>query len=464
MPLMKLNRFLFAFFAAFLIYIISIGNAGCAQIGAPTGGPRDTIPPRLVSASPKLNSTNVTGNKITLTFNEYIDLKEVQTNVLLSPFPKKQPQIDFKLKIITVKLKDTLLPNTTYSINFGKAIVDNNEGNPMKDFTYVFSTGSSIDSLTLEGKVLIAENGKADSTLYALLYRNADDSAVQKRKPDYLSRLSGDGSFSFINLPAGNFRIYALKDGDGGKTYNSKKELFAFADEEVMVTATTTPVMLYASAIEKESRPATASKPSAEKRLRYALQPSYQFQDLLRPFEISFNKPLKKFDTTKLILTDTNYKAIPATWSIDSTRTKISLAVKWQEEMPCRLIMDTTALSDSAGNHLTKQDTIRFVTKRRSDYGNVVLRFSNLDLSKHPVLQFVQGEEVKESYPVTAMEWSNKMMAPGEYEVRILFDGNQNGKWDHGDYSKKRQPEKVIALPQKLGIKADWDNERDIKL
>ncbi len=464
MPLMKLNRLLSFFLSASLIYIIAISSGGCAQIGMPTGGPKDSIPPVLVSASPKINSVNVTGNKVTLTFNEYIELKEVQTNVLISPFPKKQPQIDYKLKTVTVKLKDTLMPNTTYSINFGKAIVDNNEGNPYENFTYVFSTGNTIDSLMLDGRVVVAETGKADSTLVVLLYRNADDSAVQKRKPDFLAKVSGKGDFSFLNLPAGNFKIYALKDGDGGRTYNSKKELFAFTDADITVSAGTTPVLLYASAFEKENRTVTASKPPVEKKLRYALPVTYQFQDLLTPFEISFNKPLKEFDTAKFVLTDTNHKAIPAAWSIDSSRKKISLAVKWQQGMNYQLIMDTTAVSDSLNNRLTKQDTIRFVTRSQEDYGNVVLRFSNLDLAKNPLLQFVQGEEVKESYPVKAAEWSNKMMAPGEYEVRILYDANQNGKWDHGDYSKKLQPEKVITLPQRLSIKANWDNERDIKL
>jgi hypothetical protein len=94
----------------------------------------------------------------------------------------------------------------------------------------------------------------------------------------------------------------------------------------------------------------------------------------------------------------------------------------------------------------------------------VVLRFSNLDLTKHPVLQLVQGDEIKNSYPLTALEWSNKFINPGEYEIRILFDSNNNGKWDTGDYSKKLQPEKAITLKDKLAIKANWDNERDIKL
>ncbi len=461
---MRSKNIQFTLFIVSLLYILAIGNAGCGQIGMPTGGPKDSIPPRLLSASPKLKSTNVTGKTITLTFNEYVDLKEPQTNVLISPLPKKQPSIDFKLKTVTVKLKDTLLPNTTYSINFGNAIVDNNEGNPLKDFVYVFSTGNQIDSFTLSGKAIVAETGKVDSTLVALLYRNTDDSAVQKRKPDYTAKLSGDGSFNFVNLPAGNFNVYALKDGDGGKTYNSKKEIFAFADAPVTVSEKTEPIILYASALEKESSNTKTVKRVLAKKLQYTTI-ALQGQDLLSSFELNFNNPLKKFEAEKLILTDTNYKPIQAaTWTIDSTRTKISLAVKWQEAAAYRLIMDTTAITDSANNHLTKIDTIRFSAKEQADYGTVVLRFNNLDLTKHPVLQFVQGDEIKNSYPLTSLEWSNKFINPGEYEIRILFDNNNNGKWDTGNYSKKNQPEKAITLKDKLAIKANWDNERDIKL
>lgn len=461
---MRSAHILFTFFIVSCLYILAIGNAGCAQIGSPTGGPRDSIPPRILSTSPKLSSTNVTGNKITLTFNEYVEVKEAQTNVVISPFPKRPPSIDYKLKTITVKLKDSLLPNTTYSINFGNAIVDLNEGNPLKNFTYVFSTGNQIDSFMLTGKVVLAETGRADSTLIAMLYRNTDDSAVQKRKPDYVTKLSGDGSFSFINLPPGNFNVYALKDGDGGKTYNSKKEIFAFADAVVPVSEKTTPVILYASAVEKENKPVTA-KTIIPKKLIYTLVPGAQPQDLLSPFELSFNSPLKNFNPAKLILRDTNYNPVPSTaWAIDSSRTKISLTSKWQEAMQYRLIMDTTAFSDSLNHHIARSDTIRFTTKQLSDYGNVVLRFSNLDLSKHPVLQLVSGEEIRGSYPLTQMEWTNKFVTPGEYEIRILFDENNNGKWDTGDYSKKRQPEKAITLTQKLSIRANWDNERDIKL
>lgn len=446
------------------MYMLAISNAGCGQIGMPTGGPKDSIPPRLLKANPEIYSTQIKDNKITLTFDEYIEVKDVQTNLLISPYPKKTPTVDYKLKTVSIKLKDTLIPNTTYSIHFGNAIVDINEGNPLKDFTYVFSTGSRIDSFKLSGKVIIAQTGKADSTLLALLYRNTNDSAVIKNKPDYLTRLNGEGEFTFSNLPAGTFNVYALKDGDGGKTYNSKKELFAFIDSSVNVDAQTIPVTLYASAIETESTIQNKKPAPPAKKLSFQT-PGVPSQDLLTSFDIIFNNPLKIFNPQKLVLTDSNYNPQPtAQWSIDSSRTKVSLSVKWPQEMHYRLIIDTAAIEDSAGNHLAKNDTLRFTTKKQTDYANVILRFSNLDLNTNPVLQFVQNDIVKQSYPLTSTQWKNDLMYPGEYELRILFDRNKNGLWDAGDYSKKLQPEKVIPLPQKLNIKENWDNERDIIL
>ncbi len=465
---MKISSILYFFLFIVIIVAGSMIGTGCAQIGAPTGGPRDSIPPRLVNASPPINSTSFNGNKITLTFNEYIEVKDVQTNVLVSPYQKINPVIDYKLKTVTVKLKDTLRPNTTYAINFGNAIVDNNEGNPLKNFTYVFSTGNHIDSLNLSGKVTLAETGGIDSSLLALLYRSADDSAVQKRKPDYIAKLSGDGSFNFNNLPPGSFKIYALKDGDGSKTYNAKVETFAFADAPVIVGAGTQPVTLYAYNEVRDTRgiiTAPVRNNNSIKILRYTSSIAAQQQDLLTALELSFNKPLKKFDPSKFILTDTNYKPLAlATATLDSTRKNISFPVKWQAGTKYSLIVNASAVADSSDISLAKTDTLRFTTKKGADYGKLLLRFSNLDLSKNPVLQFVQFGEIKESSPVVANEWSKTLFPPGEYEIRILYDNNKNGKWDPGNYSKKLQPEKVIILPQKLGIKADWENERDIKL
>lgn len=465
---MKIKNLLFTIAAIIFIYSVSVTAIGCAQIGAPTGGPRDSIAPVLVTAVPKLLTTNFNGNKITLLFDEYINVLDVQKNVIVSPFPKTFPIIDFKLKTVTVKLKDTLLANTTYAINFGNAIVDNNEGNIFKEFTYVFSTGKTIDSLKLTGTVLMAETGRPDSTLQALLYRNANDSSVQKRKPDYISKVNAAGKFTFTNLSEGTYRLYALKDGDGGKTYNSKIESFAFLNNDVVVGGKTDSIMLYAYEEEKEKKkPATITvTKAADKKIKYT--PSVannSTQDLLSDLTLSFNNKLKNFDTSKIILTDSNYNKIEGSAiSLDSTRKIVSIKNNWLQDATYRLIVNKESVSDSANSLLTKSDTIHFKAKKESEYGSLVLRFSNLDLGKHPVIQFFKSGELVKSVVVTSTVWTNKLIEPGEYELRILYDTNNNGIWDPGNYTKKIQPEKARTFDKTLTIKPNWDNEREVVL
>lgn len=448
-------------------YAIIMFNSGCAQISAPTGGPRDTIAPLLVKATPPNQTLNFKGNKIVLNFNEYIDVQEIQQNVLVSPLQKNNPVINFNFRTVNVRFRDTLLPNTTYSINFGNALKDLNEGNPLKDFVYTFSTGNTIDSMSFSGTVTLAESGKVDSTLIVMLYRNATDSAVLKTRPSYIARIKGDGTFTFNNLPPDIFRVYALKDGDGGKTYNSKTEAFAFIDSSIVVSQNTTPVTLYAYEEVKSStdnnKPAIKAAP--EKRLRFTTNLNSQPQDLLLPLELTFNNSIKTFDEKKVLLVDTNYQPVKNTvYTFDSTRKKLEIKAPWQQEFDYSLVIPKDAVIDSAGNSLLRSDTIHFVTKKSEDYGTILIRFKNLDLSKQPVIQFIESNNVKFSYPITSTEWSNKMFPPGDYEIRILYDDNNNGKWDPGNYSKKLQPEKATTLPQKIQVRANWDNERDIAL
>ena len=465
---MKVRNILYSFSIIAAAYSISISNSGCAQIGSISGGTKDTVAPVLISSSPKLLATNISSNKITLTFDEYIgEMQDIQANVLVSPYPKIYPEISSKLKTVTVKLKDTLLPNTTYAINFGSAIKDVNEGNPLKDFIYVFSTGNTIDSLSLTGKVILAETGKVDSTIIVMLYPNANDSSVQQKKPAYIANVKGDGSFIFNNLPPGSFNVYALNDGDGGKTYNSKTEVFAFADSIVTITENTAPVSLFAYAEEKkEKTPAgTTIKPktAAQKKLKYTPKAVSEKQDLRNNLELGFSNKLKKIDSTKIILTDTNYTPVSGvSFMLDSN--KLIVKTKWLEDADYRLIILKDAVTDDIDSTFAKTDTLKFKTKKESDYGNMVLRFSNIDFTKHPVLQFTQEDNVKESFSITEKEWRYKLFPPGEYEIRILYDDNNNGKWDPGNYLKKIQPEKVIALPKKLSIRENWDNESDINL
>ncbi|HRH61037.1 MAG TPA: Ig-like domain-containing protein, partial [Chitinophagaceae bacterium] len=176
--------------AAFVfIYVMAI-QTSCANIIPPTGGPRDSLPPVLISAEPKDSALKFTGNKILLTFDEYVQLDDrLSEFMIVSPNPDQPPLVTNKLRTVTVKLKDLLKPNTTYAINFGNGIKDVNEANIFKNFTYVFSTGDSIANGTFSGKVLLAETGDADSTLIVLLHSNLNDSSIKKNKADYYTRL-----------------------------------------------------------------------------------------------------------------------------------------------------------------------------------------------------------------------------------------------------------------------------------
>lgn len=449
-----------------LLYIMSIIGSSCAQIGAPTGGPRDTLPPVLMNSTPPNHSTNFTAKAITLTFDEYIQLQNVQQNLLVSPNPKIIPNVNYKLKEVSIKLRDTLEPNTTYSIDLGNSIQDINENNPYRNFSYVFSTGPYIDSLTFSGNVLLAETGKADSTLIVLLYKDLDDSAVLKNKPRYIARLNALGNFKFNNLATGTYHVFALKDESGQKYYNSKTELFAFADSAVNINTDTASINLFAYAEEKPVvKTNTSAGAAQDKKLKVTSSLNNGQQDILSPLTLTFNNKLKDFDSSKIKLTDTLYNPYtPTRITLDSTGKKITIENKWEENAAYKLIVPIDFATDTIGTALLKADTIAFKTKKEGDYGSIKLNFTNLEKFKHPVLQFVNNNEVVNSYPLSSAQLSIALFIPGDYELRILDDTNQNGVWDTGNYELKKQPEKVYSFPQKINIRANWDNEKDIAL
>jgi hypothetical protein len=450
----------------------AVFQTGCANIVPPPGGKRDSIPPVLVRAVPKDSTTNFQGNRINLVFDEYVQVENFQQNVIISPLPKTTPGQTSKLNTISLRLRDTLEPNTTYSINFGNSIKDINEGNVMKNFTYVFSTGPYLDSLTLSGTVLLAETGKVDSTLTVMLHRKGDDSAVFKEKPRYVTKLDGKGNFSFHNLPSGKFYLYALQDETRTYLYRSNRSLFAFADSAITVQPAQAPVTLYAFQADKSSGgaalPATSATPAkpADRRLKYLSSVRMtKTQDILQKFSLTFDRNLKYFDSTKVhFSTDSSF--IPVTgysWTVE--KKKVTLNYKWKEGTLYHFILEKDFASDSLNQQLLRPDTITFKTLQSSDYGKVSIRFRNLDLSKNPVLQLVQNGEVVASYPLDGETFSRDLVLPGEYQLRILNDINKNGKWDPGEFfGKHKQPELVKPIDRALNVRQNYENELEIRL
>ena len=463
---------LFFFLLAVLALASVLGGTGCANIIPPEGGPRDSLPPQLLRASPPDSTVNFSGRRIVLEFDEYIDAQNTQ-GVLVTPYPLTPPTFEVKLRTLTVTLRDTLEDNTTYTINFGDAIKDVNEGNFLRGFDYIFSTGPALDSLTFRGNVLVAETGRIDTNMVAVLYRNLDDSAIINDRPRYITRLDRSGSFQFNNLPPGTFALYAFGDVNS-RRYPGRAQLFAFADSPVVVRSGADPVTLYAY---RETPPATPGTPTAPpagarpgptavSRLVFGTNLSNNSLDLLGDLVLTFEQSLRAFDSTGMQLTqDSTFTPVAARTSLDTARRRLSVDADWKEGTAYHLILDPRFAEDSSGRKLLKTDTLSFATRRRADYGSILIRMKNIDLTQNPVLQFIQNNAVVRSVAIPAGTFSQELFLPGDYELRVLYDRNGNGVWDAGSFfGARRQPEIVRPVERRVNVKANWDNEFEIVL
>lgn len=252
------NNFKYIYLLLLLVVV------SCAKRGSITGGLKDTIAPVLKASFPKNFSTNFTGNEIKLTFDEYIKLKDLKKQLIISPPMKNEPLISplTSSKYITIKINDTLKPNTTYSFNFGQSIADNNEGNPLNQFKYIFSTGNNIDSLAIGGKIKDAYNKEVESFVSVMLYEVNDtykDSIVYNETPRYVTNtLDSLKTFRLENIKAGKYLLVAMKDYNNNNKYNPKKEKIGFHREFITIPNDT----VYELELFKETLPFKAFKPN----------------------------------------------------------------------------------------------------------------------------------------------------------------------------------------------------------
>ncbi len=247
-------------FFAMLLILISI--VGCARRGSISGGAKDTIPPTLRISVPENRSVNFKGQEFKLTFDEYVKLKDVNKQLVVSPPMSTPPEVTpyTASKTITVRFRDTLQPNTTYSFNFGQSIEDNNESNPLPQFKYIFSTGTYIDSLTLSGTIKDAFEKNPDSFVSVMLYEANEtltDSAVYKQNPRYITNtLDSLKSFRLENLKPGKYFLVAVKDVNSNNRFDPKTDKIAFHKEIVSIPNDT----LYEMELFREELPFKAVK------------------------------------------------------------------------------------------------------------------------------------------------------------------------------------------------------------
>ncbi|MDP1747572.1 MAG: Ig-like domain-containing domain [Bacteroidota bacterium] len=218
--------------STFVYLLISTLIYSCAQVVAPGGGEKDITPPKVVKYIPDSASLNFKSKSIVVFFDEFIQLKDLNNQLIISPPLEKAPDIKVRNKMLTIDFdkEEILKPNTTYSISFGNALQDIHENNPIDNFKYIFSTGSFIDSLVVKGKIENAFDHKTDKGILVMLYTDFSDSVIYKKKPDYFAKTKEDGTFQINNIRAGKYKLLVLKDANANYKYDSESESVGFID------------------------------------------------------------------------------------------------------------------------------------------------------------------------------------------------------------------------------------------
>ncbi|PIB29567.1 Ig-like domain-containing protein [Maribacter sp. 4G9] len=508
----------------------------CARKGTPTGGPKDVTPPVLLRAEPENMSVNFKGNKIRLYFDELVKLEKVQEQLIVSPPLKYQPLLSPQggaNKFVEIIIQDTLKENTTYTINFGQSIVDNNEGNPNPFLTYVFSTGNYIDSLELRGVVKDAFNKEADDFISVMLYSidsSYTDSTIFKRPPNYITNtLDSAIIFNLKNLKEGTYALFGVKDQAKNNVFDQNTDKIGFINDtihlptdsiyllnlfkEVPDYGITVPTYAaknkiifgyYGDGKSMEISPIsnipdTVSYKILKEREKDTLNfwfTPYGMDSLL--FTVrneslklidTFNVKSRKvgIDSLKLSPSQTgtmNFEERFSLWantpisSIDSTKFSIFKQDTLQ-------LLHTVAL-DTLGNHVnfnfevgpnekykiqmlpgavtdffgTTNDSINFNlnTKSFADYGNLTVNLSGNSIEYPVILELTneKGEVQRKQIAKEAQIFEFNHINPGKYLIRAIFDANNNGEWDTGNYLKRTQPEKIAYYPSTIEMRANW--------
>lgn len=512
---------------------------GCAKRGSITGGLKDTIAPVLIQSIPKNFSTDFKGNEIKLVFNEYIKLKDVNKQLIVSPPMKEAPQIlpSSVSKFITLKIKDTLQPNTTYSFNFGQSIQDNNEGNPYQQFKYVFSTGSYIDSLSVLGTIKDAYSKKTDNFVSVMLYEydeNFDDSIVYKENPRYITNtLDSIKAFSLENLKAGKYFLVALKDVNNNNKFDPKTDKIGFFNEPITVPENA----IYSLELFKEElafKPTRASQASGnkiylgyegklkeievklkndgtelpikvtplkdkdslqiwypkqkadslklwiktdklEKEMNVKLKDMYtdslsvsivqsgilHFRDTLA---LRSETPLTTFDYSKVTLISKDSVAVNYEPFYDERKQQLNFIFKKEPLETYHLSALPGAFTDMFEK---TNDSLQFrlSTRNISEYANLRLNLNGV--KSYPMIVELTddaGKVLATTYVTEAKTIDFEQLQPAKFTVRVIYDVNNNGVWDTGNFLEKRQTEEVIYIKNPLDVRANWDVVETINL
>ncbi len=447
----------------------------CANIIAPTGGPRDEKAPTITKRTLNDSSLNFKGGKINFDFNEFVKLQDVQNQLIITPFTKVKPKVTAHKRRVTVYLHDSLLEkNTTYHISMGNAIQDIHEGNSIQNLGFTFSTGPYFDSLSLQGSLIDAATGLPDTASYILLYpANLPDSAFMKQKPMYAQKTT-QGLFRFENLPNRDFSIYALQENNKNYQYDGNGERIAFYDKKVNPIDSTLNIQLYSfteldsrDTARKKGLKTTPQKPTEkpEVKLNYtvnidSVNKTKRTFDLNNPIKIQFFTSLKSLDISKIRLFQDEVFDASAIANIDTSGKSILFQTDWAQDATYTLKLMKGFAFDSNGKQAMPSE-YTFKTKKQSDYGFITVR---CEQNENTIIELIKADKVIAQKKAVDSVVAFKLLLPDNYQLRVIHDENKNGKWDTGQFiGKKRQPELTEFIPNQITIKANWENNVDIR-
>jgi len=376
----------------------------CAKRGTITGGDKDTIAPKIMSSSPDNFTTNFKGNAIKINFNELIKVKDINKQLIISPPMKKQPIIipqGSASKYISIKILDTLVPNTTYSFNFGQSITDNNEGNPYSQFKYIFSTGSYIDSLTVVGKIKDAYKQKPENFVSVMLYdaKTFTDSTVYKETPLYITNtLDSLKVFSLENLKEGTYRIVAIKDKANNNKYNPDTDKIGFIDYPITLPTSD----MFELELFQEKKPFKAIKPTQESNNKLFLGYEGDFKNTKITASYNSNEvpikiakfPTKNKDSVQIFYPNVKMDSIQIAISNGIYSKKFTTRLKNLKES------DSLTIGAKTGNNLPFRDT--FVLK-----------------STTPIISIDESKITFHNKDSVAVKFTTKYL---DFEQEITFD------------------------------------------
>ena len=532
------------FFGSILtVFCIILLNFGCANRQAPQGGPRDHDPPKLLKATPPNMTRNFKGKTIQLDFDEYFKLTNTYTEISMSPTPAKLPDYKTKTKSLLITLKDSLEKNTTYVINFGKAIADVNESNVLKNFTYVFSTGNHIDSLSISGSVTNSTTQLKEKDVTVMLFTLKQDSLLfGKKKPTVYATTDSSGNFSLNNLHPDDYRIYALKEATPNKIYDKDDELIAFNKNIVHLTKDTSDIqlklfrqipskfriissfdgdgkltflfnrrldnpslrILYPPDFDKykivdinKTRDTALlymrnmafdslrvefsdnNKPidtiSKTKRLKESFQRFMSFSynitgdGKLKPgtdLRIKSNYPIDAIDASAITLKEDSTEVSNFTVEKDSLLAKSAiLKYRWKQNDNYTLIIGGNAFTDIYGDR-NKSTFKKFILDKKENYSLLTLAVTVPDSGKSYVVELLnENKELLRSdviHKATNLQYKDYLT--GKYGVRVVYDTNNNGKWDSGNVKKKVQPENIWVDDTLITLRANWEQVTPIAI